>query len=86
MNKRGGEQRGFVNIFVITGYVLLFIVTLLNLYGLKVVPLIEMVIVNPLIYILVVFFSVIFFKEKVNQKQRIGLALIVLGIIIFNIK
>ena len=84
--KKGSFFSTFLNKYVLIGYVLFFLVTVLNLFGLKKVRLIEMVIVNPIVQILVVVFSIIIFKEKLNKNQLFGLFLIILGIIVFNIK
>lgn len=75
----------YANRYVILGYFLFFLVTLANLYGLKKVDVIFMVIVNPLIHILVVGFSLWLFKEKLTRKQLVGIAFIIVGILIFNL-
>ena len=73
------------NKYVILGYLLFVTVTILNLYAFKEVPIIIMVVISPLIQILVVSFSVLIFKEKINNKQLKGFILIIVGIIIFNL-
>lgn len=75
----------FLNKYVILGYTFFVTVTVLNLYALKEVPMIMMVVINPLIQILVVALSMYIFKERLNKKQIRGFILIILGIIIFNI-
>jgi len=75
----------FLNKYIVSGYFIFVMVTVLNLFALKEIPLIFMVIINPLVLILVVFFSMLLFKEKINKKQLKGLILILTGIIIFNL-
>jgi drug/metabolite transporter (DMT)-like permease len=75
----------FLNQYVILGYILFVTVTVLSMYALKQVPLIMMVVINPLIQILVVVLSMFLFKERLNKMQLRGFILIVLGIIVFNI-
>lgn len=73
-----------INPFVIIGYLIFIIVSLLNLYALKEVNLILMVTINPIIHILVISSSIIIFKEKLTRKQVGALIIIIMGIILFN--
>ena len=75
----------FLNKYVIAGYFLFVTVTVLNLYAFKEVPLILMVVINPIVQIFVITFSVIIFKEGFNKRQIKGFILIILGIIFFNL-
>ncbi len=75
----------FANGYVFAGYFLFFLVTLLNLYGLQKVKLIEMIIVQPLVYILLIMGSILFFKEKISKIKLLSIGIIIVGMIIFNI-
>jgi len=83
--KKKGLMNFLLNRYVIVGYFLFFAVTLLNLFALKKVLLIEMVIINPIIQILVVLFSILIFKEKLSRNQIFGILIIILGIVVFNL-
>ena len=89
--KKGAEQhytgfiRQYLNFYVITGYGLTFIsllLTALAYRGLeyKIGPLIE-----SLGFIIVIFLSRLFFKEKITTKKIIGMTTIFLGIFIYYI-
>ncbi len=73
------------NPYVIIGYGMLFssmILAILAYSGLefKIVPVLESV-----GYILVMFLSRLFFREKITLKKAIGTILILAGVIIFNL-
>ena len=76
----------FLNPFTAIAYALFFIVTLMNLYAYKMLPLKCAVILLPFIYILIGIFSYIFLKEKMNRNQLIGAGIIILGVVLFNIR
>jgi small multidrug resistance pump len=84
-NISNGFRKTYLNIYVLTGYSVFTGVTVLNLYALREVPLLFMVIINATVQVLVVTCSSIFFKEKLNKKQILGLFIITLGVIVFNI-
>ena len=75
----------YLNPYVIIGYGLTFlsmILTILSYKGLeyKIVPLME-----SLGYIIVMFLSRLFFQERLTSKKIIGTALILIGIVVYNI-
>lgn len=77
--------RSYLNAYVIIGYGLLFLSLLLATYlyqfiNLKVGPVLE-----SLSYLFVFLLSRIFFKEILTQKRVLGLCIIIIGIIIFNL-
>jgi small multidrug resistance pump len=75
----------FYNLYTIIGYGSFIIVAFLNLYGLQKIDLIELVYILPISYVLVFFGSYLLFKEKLNKTQLLGFAILLIGIIIFNI-
>ncbi len=56
------------------------------MYALKVVPLSMSPILEASGYIFVAILSYIFFKEKLTKKQFLGMALIIIGIVIYTLK
>ena len=62
------------------GYGLLLFSLLLNVIGLKAVPLSHMAYILPITYVLVPVFSWIFLKEKVSGKFWLGVVFITLGV------
>jgi len=76
---------GFYNYYVLLGYIIFFTVTLLNLYALNKIKLIEMIVVFPLIHLLIIVFSNILFGEKLGNNHIKGVLLIIVGIVIFQI-
>lgn len=59
---------------------------MISVYALKVVPLSMAAILNSLGYVLVAVLSYIFLKEKLTKKQLLGMTLIIIGIIVYNLK
>lgn len=78
--------REYLNPLVIIGYGMFFLCTLITLYALKVVPLSMAPILEASGYIFVAILSYIFFKEKLTQKQLLGMALIIGGIVVYTLK
>lgn len=75
----------YLNPYVIIGYIMTFgsmALTIIAYKGLeyKIVPLME-----SLGYVFVMFLSRLFFKEKLTAKKILGTALILIGIVIYNI-
>ena len=75
----------YLNPFVITAYGLFFGCTLITMYALKVVPLSMAPILEATGYIFVSVLSYIFLKEKMTRKQLLGMAVIIIGIVIYTI-
>jgi drug/metabolite transporter (DMT)-like permease len=89
--KRGANRRlddgllaSFFDPFVITGYLLMVASTVLSTIALKILPLKTTVSLQPLGFILVVFLSVAFLRERMRRHHVWGMLLILLGIAIFN--
>lgn len=78
--------REYLNVYVICGYGLLFLslfMTMLSYKGFTnfaTVPLFE-----SLGYVFVLVLSYLFFKEKITLRKAVGIALILAGIIVYNV-
>jgi drug/metabolite transporter (DMT)-like permease len=77
--------RLFVNGYTLTGYFMMFCVTLLSLYIFRYLDLKYALILLPSTYILVLLFSGILLQENITKREIIQYAFILLGIIIFNL-
>lgn len=75
----------YLNPSVIIAYILFFATTFISLYALKVVPLSMAPILEASGYIFVAVLSYIFLKERLTKRQFIGMALIILGIIVYSV-
>jgi len=75
----------YLNPTVIIAYILFFVTTFISLYALKVVPLSMAPILEASGYIFVAVLSYIFLKERLTKRQFIGMALIILGIIVYSV-
>jgi small multidrug resistance pump len=91
--KRGATRRrhgallaSFFDPFVISGYVLMLASTVLSTIALKVLPLKTTVSLQPLGFLLVVFLSVAFLRERMRRHHLWGMLLILAGIVIFNLR
>jgi len=75
----------YLNPLVIFAYVIFFISTFMSLYAFKGIPLSMGPVLEGSAYIFVTFFGVTIFKEKLNTKKIIALALILGGIAVYSI-
>ena len=90
--KIGSNQAGqrkllsvYANPYTITAYLILLVVTLLNFYAYKILPLKLSTIILPYTYILVGVFSFVFLKERITRRQILGSAIIIFGIVLFKL-
>jgi len=74
----------YLNFYTLFGYALLVISTVSIVYALKGIDMKEMIFILPLTYIFVPLLAIVFFKEKLERNQIIGIFLIFIGIIVFN--
>ena len=91
LNKSAEKQyesklKEYLNPLVIIAYILFFGTTFISMYALKVVPLSMAPILEASGYIFVAVLSYIFLKEKLTKKQLIGMALILVGIVVYSLK
>lgn len=75
----------YLNKYVLSGYFLLGISTIFNIWAYVELDYMMGNIIGALSYVLVVVFSVFLLKEKLNQNKMIGISVVLLGIIIYNI-
>lgn len=75
--------REYLNKWVISSYVILAIVLVINVYLLKFMNLKEENAVASSTYVFVLILSRIFLKEEITWKKLLGNILIVIGILIF---
>lgn len=75
----------YINIYTFIGYGMMFVSTLCSLIAHKVVPVSYAPVWNSCSFILVTIVSRIFLKEIPTKKKLIGLAIMVVGIIVFSL-
>ena len=78
--------REYLNVRVISAYIIFYIATFFGLYAYKVIPLSYGPILESTGYIFVAVLSWIFIKEKISLKKGIGIATIIIGLIIYSVK
>ncbi|MDD5309565.1 MAG: hypothetical protein PHU25_19785 [Deltaproteobacteria bacterium] len=76
--------RSFLNAFTISAYVLLLVVTLINLRVFAVLPLKAAVVLVPFQFIFVGAFAFFLLKERVTRSQILGSLIVVAGVAIFS--
>ena len=77
--------REYLNFKVILGYGLLVLSTILTVIALKGISYKSEPIIESIGYIFIMILSRIFLKEKITVRKVIGNALILIGILVFNI-
>lgn len=75
----------YLNIFVFSGYVLLFLSAILTTYAYRMVPLKFGPIIESTGYIYILFLSFFFLKEKITRRKLIGNVVIAIGILVFSL-
>lgn len=80
------KLKEYLNPTVIIAYILFFGCTFISMYALKVVPLSMSPVLEASGYIFVAVLSYIFLKEKMTKKQLIGMALIIIGILVYSLE
>lgn len=85
MEREGTTVRAFFKPYSVAGYAVFVVVTVLNLYALKGIRLIDMVYFLPFTFIFVFLISYFVFKEKLDMRRVMGIVLILAGTILFNI-
>lgn len=77
--------REYLNPYVIIGYGMMVITTILTIIAYRGVEYKNGPVIEALGYLLVMFLSFVFFKEPITKKKMLGNVLILLGILIFYI-
>lgn len=75
----------YINPYVMGGYLLLFAITLANLYTLRYLPLYILPLIEATSFIHVAILSTCLLKEKQSKRKIIGLSLIIIGVIVATI-
>ena len=83
--KYDSKLKEYLNPPVIIAYGIFFLCTFISMYALKVVPLSMSPLLEATGYIFITVLSFIFFREIPDRKQVMGLLLILLGIILYNL-
>lgn len=75
----------YLNAKVVIAYTIFLCSTLLTMLSLKVVPLSMAPVVESLNYIFVAIMSKVFLTEKIGKKKAVGLAIIMIGILVYSL-
>jgi small multidrug resistance pump len=77
--------RQYLNLYIFSGYGIFIIVTIINLYAYKFLPLKYAVILLPFVFIFVTLFSIFILKETFSKRKLISYLIIVIGVVIYNL-
>lgn len=77
--------REYLNLLVIGGYGLLVLSMVVSIFCYSGLGYMGVVVMEPIAYIMVMFFSRFFFKEKITVNKVVGMCLIIGGIVVFNL-
>ncbi|MCD7946247.1 MAG: EamA family transporter [Clostridiales bacterium] len=77
--------REYLNPYVIVAYGFFFLATILTMLALKYVPLSSAPVLESLSYILISILGYFVLKEKFNRKKLVGMAVILVGVFLFNL-
>lgn len=83
--EKQNKWQEYFNKYVISGYLLLFISTILTMLAYKSLNLSMGVMIESISYIIIAIASYFAFKEKITRNKLIGIILIITGIIIASI-
>jgi drug/metabolite transporter (DMT)-like permease len=75
----------YMSLYILVGYSIFFIVTIVNLYVYKYLPLKYSVILLPLVFFFVTVFSFLFFNEKLTKRKLMSYLLIIVGVVVYNL-
>ena len=85
LRQYSSKLREYLNPLVIVAYPIFVGTTFLSIYAYKGIPLSMGPVLEASSYIYVTIFGVTIFKEKLNKRKLVGLALIIAGIIIYSL-
>lgn len=83
LKKYDNVMKEYLNLYVITGYLIFIFSTILSVVAYKGIPLSMGPVIEATSYLYVTFLGVKFFSEKLNLKKLLGLCLIIIGIMIY---
>lgn len=78
--------REYVNVYVIAGYGLMGVCVLLGIYVMTGLDLKYSAVIESLAYMFMMLLSRLFFREKITRNKWIGNAIIILGVLVFNLR
>lgn len=81
-NKHDSVIKEYLNIYVISAYSIFVLVTLINIYAFRYIPVSFGAVLESLGYIFVAFLDRVIFHEKISRRKALGLLIIVSGVII----
>lgn len=85
LRQYSSKLREYLNPLVIIAYTIFVGTTFLSIYAYKGIPLSMGPVLEATSYIYVTIFGVTIFKEKLNKRKLVGLALIIAGIITYSL-
>lgn len=85
LKTHGSIVKEYLNVFVIVSYIMFFLASLMIVTAYSKVPLSMGPILEATGYIWVSVLGVMILKEHINKKKLLGMLLIILGIIAFNL-
>lgn len=85
LRQYSSKLREYLNPLVILAYTIFVGTTFLSIYAYKGIPLSMGPVLEATSYIYVTVFGATIFKEKLNKRKLVGLALIIAGIIIYSL-
>ena len=86
LTPRKGFVQEYFNPYVIAAYSLFVAATFMTVYAFRGIPMSYGPILDGTGYLFVSIFGYVYFKERINVKQRIGIVAILAGIVIFAIR
>jgi drug/metabolite transporter (DMT)-like permease len=84
-NARGGLLSVYLNRFAVSAYLLLFLVTFLNLFAYGKLDMRYALLIQPFTFVLICVFSMVFLRERMTPRQVLGAGIIVLGVLVYNL-
>ena len=81
----GSKIKEYLNLKVISAYIMFFGATLITVIAYRRVPLTLGPILESVGYVFVAVLSYLFLKERISRRKCIGLAIIMIGVVVANI-
>ena len=81
--KYNSKIREYLNVYVITGYGMLFVSMLLTIVAYSRLSYLSVPVVEAVGYVLVPLLSYFFFKEKLSKRKMVGILFILAGIFVY---
>lgn len=82
-NEYDNKIKEYLNPYVIIGYSLMVVCTLLTIYAFRGIDYKVVTVIESLGYIFILIMGKLFFNEKITKNKIIGNVLIIIGVIIF---